>query len=136
MKLRTVVRDCLFLNWALPADVVPEPPVPLRYQRHAWQGRDYVFVSALLFHHDAVRWSAFPLLRVGYPQLTVRLYVLDEDGIPSILFARELMPAWMAPTGPPANGGATTRSRCSPRPTSPWTARRCPLFRPTPAAVS
>ena len=97
MKLRTVVRDCLFLNWALPADALPEPPAPLRYQRHAWQGRDYVFVSALLFHHDAVRWSAFPLLRVGYPQLTVRLYVLDEDGMPSILFARELMPAWMAP---------------------------------------
>jgi hypothetical protein len=97
MKLRTVVRDCLFLNWALPVEALPEPPAPLRYQRHAWQGRDYVFVSALLFHHDAVRWSAFPLLRVGYPQLTVRLYVLDEDGMPSILFARELMPAWMAP---------------------------------------
>jgi hypothetical protein len=97
MKLRTVVRDCLFLNWALPADTLPEPPAPLRYQRHAWQGRDYVFVSALLFHHDAVRWSALPLLRVGYPQLTLRLYVLDEDGMPAILFVRELMPAWMAP---------------------------------------
>jgi hypothetical protein len=97
MKLRTVVRDCLFLNWALPADALPEPPAPLRYQRHAWQGRDYVFASALLFHHDAVRWSAFPLLRVGYPQLNVRLYVLDDDGVPSVLFLRELMPAWVAP---------------------------------------
>ncbi len=97
MKLRTVVRDCLFLNWALPADALPEPPAPLRYQRHAWQGRDYAFVSALLFHHDAVRWSAFPLLRVGYPQLNVRLYVLDEDGMPSVWFMRELMPAWVAP---------------------------------------
>lgn len=97
MKLRTVVRDCLFLNWALPVDALPEPPAPLRYQRHAWQGRDHVFVSALLFHHDAVRWSAFPFLRVGYPQLNVRLYVLDEDGMPSVLFMRELMPAWVAP---------------------------------------
>src|SRR5258708_33241405 len=97
MKLRTVVRDCLFLNWALPADALPEPPAPLRYQRHAWQGRDYAFVSALLFHHDAVRWSAFPLLRVGYPQLNVRLHVLDEDGMPSVWFMRELMPAWVAP---------------------------------------
>jgi hypothetical protein len=44
-----------------------------------------------------VRWSAFPLLRVGYPQLNVRLYVLDEDGVPSVLFQRELMPAWVAP---------------------------------------
>ena len=97
MKLRTVVRDCLFLNWALPVDGLPEPPAPLRYQRHAWQGRDHVFASALLFHHDAVRWSAFPLLRLGYPQLNVRLYVLDEDGVPSVLFQRELMPAWVAP---------------------------------------
>jgi Uncharacterized conserved protein (COG2071) len=97
MKLRTVVRDCLFLNWALPAEALPEPPAPLRYQRHAWQGRDHVFASALLFHHDAVRWSALPLLRVGYPQLNVRLYVLDEDGVPSVLFQRELMPAWVAP---------------------------------------
>jgi hypothetical protein len=97
MKMRTVVRDCLFLNWALPVEGLPEPPAPLRYQRHAWQGRDHVFASALLFHHDAVRWSAFPLLRVGYPQLNVRLYVLDEDGVPSVLFQRELMPAWVAP---------------------------------------
>ena len=97
MKLRTVVRDCLFLNWALPVEGLPEPPAPLRYQRHAWQGRDHVFASALLFHHDAVRWSAFPLLRVGYPQLNVRVYVLDEDGVPSVLFQRELMPAWVAP---------------------------------------
>jgi hypothetical protein len=97
MKLRTVVRDCLFLNWALPAEALPEPPAPLRYQRHAWQGRDYVFVSALLFHHDAVRWSAFPLLRVGYPQLNLRFNVLDEDGVPAVLFQRELMPAWVAP---------------------------------------
>jgi hypothetical protein len=97
VKLRTVVRDCLFLNWALPAEALPEPPAPLRYQRHVWRGRDHVFVSALLFHHDAVRWSAFPLLRVGYPQLNVRLYVLDEDGVPAVLFQRELMPAWVAP---------------------------------------
>src|SRR5260370_1362983 len=112
MKLRTVVRDCLFLNWALPADALPEPPAPLRYQRHAWQGRDYAFVSALLFHHDAVRWSAFPLLRVGYPQLNVRLYVLDEDGMPAVWFMRELMPAWAAPGARRwgrAGGGASDR---------------------------
>ncbi|HLX06317.1 MAG TPA: DUF2071 domain-containing protein [Thermoanaerobaculia bacterium] len=97
MKLRTVVRDCLFLNWALPVEALPEPPAPLRFERHAWQGRDHVFVSALLFHHDAVRWSALPLLRLGYPQLNLRLYVLDGDGVPSVLFQRELMPAWVAP---------------------------------------
>src|SRR5260370_31104094 len=97
MKLRTVVRDCLFLNWALPADALPEPPAPLRYQRHAWQGSDHVFASALLFHHDAVRWSAFPLLRVGYPQLNIRLYVLDGAGAPSAPFLPVLMPPGLAP---------------------------------------
>jgi hypothetical protein len=97
MKLRSVVRDCLFLNWALPVEALPGPPAPLRYQLHSWQGRDYAFASALLFHHDAVRWRAMPLLRVGYPQLNIRLYVLDEDGVPSVLFHRELMPAWVAP---------------------------------------
>lgn len=97
MKLRSVVRDCLFLNWALPVEALPEPPAPLRYQRFSWQGHDHAFVSALLFHHDAVRLRALPLLRVGYPQLNVRSYVLDEEGMPSVLFHRELMPAWVAP---------------------------------------
>jgi Uncharacterized conserved protein (COG2071) len=97
MKLRTVVRDCLFLNWALPAASLPAPPAPLRYQLHDWQGVEHVFASALLFHHDAVRWQALPLVRIGYPQLNVRLYVLDGDGVPAVLFLRELMPGWVAP---------------------------------------
>jgi hypothetical protein len=97
MKLQTVVRDCLFLNWALPASALPEPPSPLRYQRHEWHGADHVFVSAQLFHLDAVRWSAMPLPRVGYPQLSVRLCVLDGEGVPSVLFLRARMPAWVAP---------------------------------------
>ena len=95
--LRTTVRDCLLLNWALPAESLPEPPSPLRYQLHSWQGRDYVFVSALLFHQDSLHLTALPLLRFGYPQLNVRLCVLDDEGVPSVLFRRMLMPAWVAP---------------------------------------
>ena len=45
--LRTTVRDCLYLNWAFPAEALPPPPAPLRYQRHVWQGREHVFASAL-----------------------------------------------------------------------------------------
>ncbi|HVT58673.1 MAG TPA: DUF2071 domain-containing protein [Thermoanaerobaculia bacterium] len=97
MMLRAVVRDCLVLNWALPAEALLAPPAPLRYQLHPWNGRDHVFASALLFHHDAVRLSALPLLRVGYPQLNFRLYVLDQEGVPSVLFRSQLMPAWVAP---------------------------------------
>ncbi|HEX4495981.1 MAG TPA: DUF2071 domain-containing protein [Thermoanaerobaculia bacterium] len=95
--LRTTVRDCLYLNWAFPAETLPPPPAPLRYQRHSWQGRDYVFASALLFHQDSLHLTALPALKFGYPQLTVRLYVLDDEGVPSVLFRRMLMPAWVAP---------------------------------------
>ena len=101
--LQTTVRDCLYLNWALPAESLPEPPAPLRYQLHLWQGRYWVFASALLFHQDALHLTALPRLRFGYPQLNVRLYMLDEDGVPSVLFRRMLMPAWVVP-GTPAGG--------------------------------
>lgn len=97
MMLEMTVRDCLYLNWALPADALPPPVPPLRYQLHPWQGRDYVFASALLFHQDAVHLSVLPILRLGYPQLNLRLYVLDGDGVPSVLFHRMLMPSWVVP---------------------------------------
>ena len=91
------VRDCLYLNWALPVEALPEPPAPLRYQVHSWEGQDWVFASALLFHQDAVRLAALPLIRVGYPQFNLRFYVLDHEGNPSVLFRRMLMPGWVAP---------------------------------------
>ena len=65
--LRTTVRDCLYLNWALPAEALPPPPEPLRYQRHSWQGRDWVFASALLFHQDSLHLVALPSLRRAWP---------------------------------------------------------------------
>lgn len=107
--LRTTVRDCLYLNWALPAESLPKPPAPLRYQRHFWQGRDWVFVSALLFHQDSLHLIALPRLRFGYPQLNLRVCVLDEEGVPAVLFRKMLMPAWVAPgvrliTHQPAQG--------------------------------
>jgi Uncharacterized conserved protein (COG2071) len=97
MMIEMTVRDCLYLNWALPVDALPEPAAPLRYQVHSWQGRDYVFASALLFHQDAVHLSVLPILRLGYPQLNLRLCVLDADGVPSVLFQRMLMPSWVVP---------------------------------------
>lgn len=97
MMLQTVVRDCLFLNWALPAEGLPEPPAPLRYELHSAGGRSWVFASALLFHQDSIHLTSLPLLRVCYPQLNLRLYVLDAEGTPSVLFRKMLMPVWMAP---------------------------------------
>jgi hypothetical protein len=97
MMLQTVVRDCLYLNWALPKESLPEPPPPLRYQIHTWQGKSWVFASAVLFHQDSIHLVSLPLLRLCYPQLNLRLYVLDDEGTPSVLFRKMLMPAWVAP---------------------------------------
>jgi hypothetical protein len=126
MMIEMTVRDCLYLNWALPADALPEPPPPLRYQIHSWQGRDYSFVSALLFHQDALHLSALPLLRFGYPQLNLRLYVLDGGGVPSVLFRRMLMPSWVVPGARLITHQPASRARLDfPRPShalgdSPW----------------
>jgi hypothetical protein len=97
MQLRTLARDCLYLNWALPRETAPTLPAPLRYEVHAEDGQQWVFASALLFrvsglHHPAVRYPRF-----SYPQMNLRLYVSDGDGVPSVLFLRMLVPLWMVP---------------------------------------
>jgi hypothetical protein len=97
MMLRSVVRDCLYLNWALPAAALPPPPAPLRYQLHPFQGEDHVFVSAVLFQQEGLHLPRLPRLRLSYPQCNLRLYVLDGDGVPAVLFCRMLMPLWLVP---------------------------------------
>lgn len=129
MKLQMMVRDCLYLNWALPVETLPLLPPPLRYQVHSWQGRDYAFASAVLFHQDAVHFPALPLLRFGYPQMNLRLYVLDGESAPSVLFRRMLMPSWVAPgvrllTHQPASRARLDFPRPSREPgAGPWTWR-------------
>src|SRR4029079_18388565 len=98
MMLQSVVRDCLYLNWALPAAALPEPPAPLRYQLHASPGgEEVVFATALLFHPEGLHLDGLPLPRLSYPQCNLRLNVLDGDGMPSVLFRCMLMPSWMTP---------------------------------------
>lgn len=97
MILESRVRDCLFLNWAVPVSALPEPLFPLRYQTRTWQGEDYTFVSALLFQQAGLHLSNLPLLRLSHPQCNLRLAVLDGDGMPSVLFRKMLLPRWMAP---------------------------------------
>jgi hypothetical protein len=105
--LPSVLRDCLFLNWALPVERLAPPPPPLRYQPHPWEGRSYTFASLLMFHRDV------PLpgsLHLGVPELCLRLTVFDGDGLPSLLLRRVLLPLWVAPgmrlLGSPAVSGA------------------------------
>lgn len=96
--LRTVVRDCLFLNWALPADHLPELPQPLTYETHPDSGERYCFISALLFRHEHLHMAGLPFLRFSYPQFNLRLYVRDHEGVPSVFFHRILVPGWVVPS--------------------------------------
>ncbi len=97
MQLRTKALDCLYLNWALPRAAAPELPEPLRYEVHEHEGMEHVFVSALLFRLTGLRFETLPFLRLSYPQMNCRVYVLDGDGVPSVLFRRTLVPAWIVP---------------------------------------
>lgn len=97
MKLRTLVRDGLYLNWALPAAALPPPPPPLSYELHGEGGRDYVFASVLLFRNQGLHLPALPMVRFSYPQANVRLYILDGERMPAVLFRRMLVPAWVSP---------------------------------------
>lgn len=97
MLLRTVVRDCLYANWALPRERLPALPEGLRYELHDAGGGRYGFVSALLFHQSGLRLSSVPWVRVSHPQLNLRLYVVDADGVPSVLFCALYVPRWVLP---------------------------------------
>lgn len=97
MQWRTSAKDCLYVNWALPAEAAPAPPAPLRYERHPTDEGDVVFLSALFFRFEDLRPVGLPLPAVSFPQLSLRLYVLDRQGVPSVLFVRLLMPWWAVP---------------------------------------
>lgn len=97
MQLRTLARDCLYLNWALPLDSAPELPPPLRYEVHRWQDGDWVFASALLSRLSGLQLAAISFPRLSYPQMTLGLFVLDGDGKPAVLYLCLLVPPWVVP---------------------------------------
>lgn len=129
MVLRTTLRDCLYLNWALPAPALPELPEPLRHELHPDAGREWGFASALLFHQEGLRSPALPLPRLSYPQLNLRFNVLDGDGLPSVQFRRMLVPGWVVPlarlvAGEPVRAGRLDYPRPSEEPEADgWTWR-------------
>ena len=119
MQLSTLARDCLFVNWALPLRAAPELPRPLRYEVHSWDGEEWVFTSALLFRLSGLRLESLPFARVSYPQMSLRLYVLDGDGMPSVLFQKMLVPFWIAPLSLVLAGpGASAASFSFPAPSA------------------
>lgn len=97
MRLRSLVQDALYLNWALPVAALPALPAPLRLDVFEdGDGTEHAFVSVLLFHHRA-RLPLLPFLPLSYPQMNLRLYVRDGDGVPSVVFLDMLMPWWVGP---------------------------------------
>lgn len=112
MMLQSVARDCLYLNWAVPLDWAPPLPLPMRYEIHRGADKEsLVFVTALLYRVSGLHLSALPLPRVGYPQMSVRLYVLDGSDVPSILFLRVLVPSWVVPASRLFGRQAATAAR-------------------------
>ena len=97
MQLSTLARDCLYVNWALPRAEAPELPDPLRYEVHSWNDQEWVFASVLLFRLSGLHLETLPFAKVSYPQMNVRLYVQDDEGMPSVLFLRLMVPFWVAP---------------------------------------
>ena len=93
MRLRSTVRHCLYLNWALPRDAAPSLQSPLRYETHRLDGEDYVFVSALLFRQHRSHLEAVPVPRLSFPQLNLRLYVYDDE-LPAVYFLHMFVPRW------------------------------------------
>ena len=109
MALRTTVRDCLYVNWAVPSPALPRLPEPLRHELHPADDREWGFASALLFFHEKLRMAGVPFVRLSYPQVNLRLHVLDAEGVPSVYFRRMLVPLWVVA---PARivGGVPARS--------------------------
>lgn len=95
MILHTVIRDCLYLNWAIPVEAVPALPEPLRVEAHGEGSRREAFVSAVLFRQEELHHELAPFLQLAYPQCNLRLYVRDGDDIASVFFLRMLVPAWV-----------------------------------------
>ncbi len=97
-RVRTVVRDCLCVNWALPSDALPDLPQPLTYERHRDSGGVFVFASGLLFRHEHLHLVGLPFLKLSYPQFHLRFYVRDHEGSPALFFHRVLVPGWVVPS--------------------------------------
>ena len=93
-----MVKDCLYLNWAIPVERLPSLPEPLFYEEHSSGGVDYAFVSALLFRHEHLHLAGLPFLRFSYPQFHLRFYVRDHEDVPSVYFQSILVPGWVVPS--------------------------------------
>ena len=117
MHLRTVVRDCLFVNWALPVERLPALPEALRYELHPVGRQRTAFVSAVLFRQTQLRLQALPWVRLSHSQLNVRFYVVDAEAVPSVFLGTMIVPGWIVPLAQAAGQAGLRQGRLEfPRP--------------------
>lgn len=112
MLFSTVLEDALYLSWAVPFEAVPSPPAPLRLERFPGPEGDRALITLVLFRQAGIRAEALGWPRLSYPQVNLRLAVLDEEAVASVLLLRELVPAWVVPIARTA-GGSRRAPRCS-----------------------
>jgi len=100
----TVLEDALYLTWAVPFEAVPTPPAPLRLERLPLPGGDRALVTLVLFRQAGIRAESLGWPRLSYPQANLRVAVLDNEAVSSVLLLRELVPAWVVPIARTAGG--------------------------------
>lgn len=96
MKLHSSVHDCLYINWAIDLERAPELPPGLSYDHRAVAGKEICFASLLLFRQRGLHWVSLPWLPVSHPQANLRLYVVDRDHRPAVLFLALWVPGWVS----------------------------------------
>jgi len=94
---RSELRDALWVNWALPRVELPELPTPLALDLLGSGEGEVGFLSLVLFRQESLRLAALPFPSLSFPQANLRLLVRDAERVASVLFVRELMPAWAVP---------------------------------------
>lgn len=97
MRFESELRDALYVNWAIPRGSLPVPVSPLILDTLRRGEDELGFVTLLLFrqaglHRAGLGWPDF-----SFPQCNFRLLVRDEERVASILFLRQLVPAWIVP---------------------------------------
>lgn len=97
MRFASELRDALYVNWALPTGTLPTPRPPLGLDTQRRSEAELGFVTLVLFHQTGLRRAGLPWPALSFPQCNLRLLVRDEERVASILFLRQLVPAWVVP---------------------------------------
>ncbi len=97
MRFHSELRDALYVNWALPTGALPVPRAPLGLDTLRRGDSELGFVTLVLFHQTGLRTAGVPWPALSFPQCNLRLLVRDEERVASILFLRQLVPAWVVP---------------------------------------